>query len=233
MLESGDRQKASGGHREVYDPDEAGGVEPAPDPLGRTGPAWLLLDGDMHTPGAPEKVAKPLYTTEEAVAAFRFATTSDAGVDPATVHYDWKEFGMDAWQSPVRPNLRTGLITDRRNGEIPPLTPEAQKRRADAAAQRRQETPRPVSRSLETCTRCVLGGGAAPLIDGGERIRFGGGCGRRVTGSDPPDSGPRGDRSAEKHRRADHSAGWASASPGSRPSVVRQLTWPVGEHPCR
>jgi hypothetical protein len=47
---------------------------------------------------------------------------------------------MDAWQSPVRPNLRTGLITDPANG--------------------------------------VLGGGAAPLIDGGgpgrrPRLRFG------------------------------------------------------------
>ena len=47
---------------------------------------------------------------------------------------------MDAWQSPVRPNLRTGVITDPANG--------------------------------------VLGGGAAPLIDGGgpgrrPRRRFG------------------------------------------------------------
>jgi hypothetical protein len=124
----------------------------------------------MYTPlERPEKVAKPLYTPEEAVAAFRFATTSDAGVDPATVHYDWKEFGMDAWQSPVRPNLRTGLITDPANGRIPPLTPEAEQRRADAAAQRRQRDPQTgVQIFGNLYTRCVLGGGAAPLIDGGE-----------------------------------------------------------------
>jgi hypothetical protein len=30
-----------------------------------------------------------------------YANTADVRVDPATVHYDWKEFGMEAWQSPV------------------------------------------------------------------------------------------------------------------------------------
>ena len=139
-----------------------------PGPLGRSGPAWLSLDRDVHAPGAPRESGKPLYTTEEAVAAFRFATTADAGVDPATVHYDWKEFGMDAWQSPARPNLRTGLITDPANGRIPPLTPEAQKRRADAAAQRRQRPQTGVQIFGNLYTRCVLGGGAAPLIDGGD-----------------------------------------------------------------
>src|SRR6185503_15312504 len=50
----------------------------------------------MYTPlERPDKVTKAFYTPEEAVSAFTFATTSDAGVDPATVHYDWKEFGMD------------------------------------------------------------------------------------------------------------------------------------------
>jgi hypothetical protein len=123
----------------------------------------------MYTPlERPDKVTKPLYTSQEAVEAFRFATTADAGVDPATVHYDWKEFGMDAWQSPVRPNLRTALITDPANGKIPPLTAEAQKRRAEAAALRRQRDHQTgVEIFGNFYTRCILGGGAAPLIDGG------------------------------------------------------------------
>jgi len=55
---------------------------------------------------------KAFYTEQEAIAAFRKAVEADAEVDPRTVHYDWKEYGMDAWQSPVRPNLRTALIVD-------------------------------------------------------------------------------------------------------------------------
>jgi len=153
----------------IYDPARPVMSNPPRTPWGAPDLRGYYLTA-MYTPlERPEKVAKALYTPEEAVAAFRFATTSDAGVDPATVHYDWKEFGMDAWQSPVRPNLRTGLITDPANGRIPPLTPEAQKRQADAAAQRRQRDPQTgVQIFGNLYTRCVLGGGAAPMIDGGE-----------------------------------------------------------------
>src|SRR5262245_58596387 len=82
---------------------------------------------------------KPLYTEEEAVAAFKQAVESDAEVDPRTVHYDWKEYSMDAWQGGARPNLRTSLIVDPPDGRLPPTTPEAQKRReaAQAAAKQR------------------------------------------------------------------------------------------------
>ena len=42
----------------------------------------------------PDELAgKPLYTREEAIAAFARGVFSDASVDPATVHYDWKEWG--------------------------------------------------------------------------------------------------------------------------------------------
>ncbi len=153
--------------KRVYDPARPAMSNPPKTPWGAPDVRGYYLTA-MYTPlERPEKVAKALYTPEEAVNAFRFATTSDAGVDPATVHYDWKEFGMDAWQSPVRPNLRTGLVTDP-DGKIPALTPEAQKRRAEAAAQRRQRDPQTgVQIFGNLYTRCVLGGGAAPLIDGG------------------------------------------------------------------
>ncbi|MGI9626930.1 MAG: hypothetical protein ACR2QM_08855 [Longimicrobiales bacterium] len=76
-----------------------------------------------------EYAGKPLYTPEEAVTAFVQWATRDASVDPATVHYDWTEFGMDNWQSPIRPNRRTSLVVDPPDGKVPALTPEGQARR--------------------------------------------------------------------------------------------------------
>jgi len=81
----------------------------------------------------PRELAdKPFYTEQEALAAFKKAVEADAEVDPRTVHYDWKEYGMDAWQSPIRPTLRTSLIVDPPTGRIPPMTPEGRKRQEAA-----------------------------------------------------------------------------------------------------
>jgi hypothetical protein len=101
---------------------------------------------------------KPFYTEPEAIAAFRKAVEADAEVDPRTVHYDWKEYGMDAWQSPIRPNLRTALIVDPPNGRIPPLTPEAKQR---AGAGRGNDV-----RSRGLYERCVTGNQGPPRIPG-------------------------------------------------------------------
>jgi hypothetical protein len=59
---------------------------------------WLLA---TYTPlERPAAIAdKAFYTEEEAIAAFKRAVEADAEVDPRTVHYDWKEYGMDAWQA--------------------------------------------------------------------------------------------------------------------------------------
>src|SRR6476620_6050850 len=70
----------------------------------------------------PEELGnKAFYTEEEAIAEYKKA----AEVDPRTVHYDWKEYAMDAWQGGTRPNLRTTLIVDPENGRLPALVPEA------------------------------------------------------------------------------------------------------------
>jgi hypothetical protein len=108
---------------------------------------------------------KAVYTEEEALAAFKRAVETDAEVDPRTVHYDWKEYGMDAWQSGVRPNLRTSLIVDPPDGRIPPLTPEAQKRLAAAAAAARARGTDVTTPGFYT--RCVTGNGGPPRIPGG------------------------------------------------------------------
>jgi hypothetical protein len=112
-----------------------------------------------------ELAGKAFYTEEEALAAFKKAVEADADVDPRVVHYDWKEYGMDAWQSGVRPNLRTSLIVDPPDGRIPPLTPEAQKRQADAAAAERAKGIDVTSTGLYT--RCITGNGGPPRVPGG------------------------------------------------------------------
>src|SRR5438105_4691771 len=104
---------------------------------------------------------KAFYTPEEALAAFKKQVEEDAEVDPRTVHYDWKEYGMDAWQSPVRPNLRTSLIVDPPDGRIPALTPEAQKRRADARARNPQVSVQTLDNLY---TRCITGNQGPPRL---------------------------------------------------------------------
>ena len=115
---------------------------------------WLSL---TYTPfeRPAELAGKPFFTEEEAVAAFRKAVEEDAQHEPGYVHYDWKEYGMDAWQSPVRPSLRTSLIVDPPDGRIPPLTPEGRKRLA--TSERGLSVP---SRGL--AERCVTGNQGPP-----------------------------------------------------------------------
>ena len=106
----------------------------------------------------PDRLAdQPLYTIEEAIEEFQRRVLTDASVDPATVHYDWTEFGMDMWQSPVRPNRRTSLIVDPPDGKLPPMTTEG---RARLQAQARRDTLE--SRSLYE--RCITGNQGPPGI---------------------------------------------------------------------
>jgi hypothetical protein len=113
---------------------------------------------------------KEFYTEEEAIAFFSNSVQADAQVDPKNVHYDWKEYGMDAWQSGVRPNLRTSLIVEPRNGRIPPLTPEAEQRRAARAAAVKQRSPEGSVKTLQSFyTRGIMGNsGGTPLVRGGQ-----------------------------------------------------------------
>ena len=104
-----------------------------------------------------EFAGKPLYTEDEAVTAFVRWATQDASVDPATVHYDWTEFGMDNWQSPIPPNRRTSLIFDPPDGRIPPLTAEGQER---WEAQARRDT----LHSRHPTERCIVGSEGPPRV---------------------------------------------------------------------
>jgi hypothetical protein len=119
----------------------------------------------------PHFADKPFYTEEEAIAAFKRAVEADAEVDPRTVHYDWKEYSMDAWQGGARPSLRTSLIVDPPDGRLPPLTDAAKQRQAARAAAAKRRDPEvgivTFGNFLSTYTRCIIGQTAVPLIQGG------------------------------------------------------------------
>ena len=112
---------------------------------------------------------KEFYTEEEAAEEFKRIVEKDAEVDPRDVHYDWKEYGMDAWQSGVRPNMRTSLIVEPRTGRLPPLTPEAEQRRAARAAAAKVLSPEVNVHTVASFyTRCIMGNaGGGPLVRGG------------------------------------------------------------------
>ena len=143
------------GIERVWDP-----TRPPPEPP-RTawgdpdlGGYWL---SSTYTPlERPEELGdRALYTPQEAIEAFQHAVVTDAAVDPATVHYDWTEFGMDYWQSPVRPNRRTSLIVDPTTGRLPELTPEGQVRL-------RQQARRHTLESRGLYERCIQGNQGPP-----------------------------------------------------------------------
>ena len=106
----------------------------------------------------PDALAgKPLYTAQEAVEIFQRQVHADAAFDPAEVHYDWAEFGLDNWQTPIRPNRRTSLIVDPPDGRLPALTSEGMER---FRAQQRRDTLR--SRGL--AERCISGNDGPPNV---------------------------------------------------------------------
>jgi len=161
-------RKTAEATKRVYDPNTPAATNPPRTPWGAPDLRGYYLTATYTPLERPSDITRPLYTVEEAIEAFMFASTADVRVDPATVHYDWKEFAMEAWQSPVRPNLRTSLIVDPPDGRMPPLTPDAQKRRADRAALAKVRNPQTGVRTLGNLeTRCLIGDGAVPLVQGG------------------------------------------------------------------
>ena len=161
------RRKAEAVAR-VYDPAQRPAANPPKTPWGHPDLRGYYITATYTPLQRPRNVDKPLYTKEEAIGAFTTQADTDASADPAVVHYDWKEFGMEAWQSPVRPNMRTALVVDPPAGTLPPLTPEAQKRRAAAAAvAKTRDHQTGVEIFANTYTRCILGLGAIPLVRGG------------------------------------------------------------------
>ncbi len=154
----------------VYDPSKPLPANPPKTPWGHPDLREVITSPPrIRRSSAPVTSTSRCTRQEEAIGAFATQADTDASADPAVVHYDWKEFGMEAWQSPVRPNMRTALIVEPASGTVPALTPEAQKRRADAAAlAKTRDHQTGVGIFANLYTRCILGLGAIPLVRGGQ-----------------------------------------------------------------
>jgi len=61
--------------------------------------------------------------------------------------YDATTYALDAWQNGIQPNPRTSLLVDPPNGQFPPLTPEAAKKRAARPA------PNPQANAINAPTK--------------------------------------------------------------------------------
>jgi len=78
------------------------------------------------------------------------------------VHYDFSQFGLDRGQAKLAWNRRTSIIVGA-EGTIPPLTPEARKRRADRAAKAKgHEFDGPEDRPLGA--RCLARANVGPPL---------------------------------------------------------------------
>jgi hypothetical protein len=129
----------------------------------------------------PLELAGRQVLTEEEAAAFEQDENRRLNrdlVDPAKGGYIYppeSEGGVvpynDFWYdrgTQVVASRRTSLIVDPPDGQLPPLTPEAQ-RRADAAPAREDQRGRPRADSYEDrplSERCILMGNAAPMLSG-------------------------------------------------------------------
>ena len=76
---------------------------------------------------------KAFFTPEEAAAYAKRQLATPQPTGPGTyadVHYNMAQFGLDKSQNKVATSIRTSLITDPPDGQIPPMTPEARARNA-------------------------------------------------------------------------------------------------------
>ena len=109
----------------------------------------------------PKNVTKEFYTKEEA-AQFekQFADTEAEQTEPGTipdVHYDHTQFGLDRSVAGYSSSLRTSLIVDPRDGRIPPMTAEGQKRVAERAeARKRMGGEYDAAQNLPLGSRCII-----------------------------------------------------------------------------
>jgi hypothetical protein len=106
--------------------------------------------------------AKEFFTEEEAAehrkrALVAVSAAERSGTD---AHYEYTQFGLDKTQFQVAFSLRTSLIVGP-EGRVPPLTPEAQQRNAERAANAKgHEFDGPESRGIQE--RCIVWANEGP-----------------------------------------------------------------------
>jgi hypothetical protein len=105
-------------------------------------------DKEFFTPEEHEEFAKQRMTLQ-------FADDDTEPGTQADVHYSMGQFALSENEGVTSLNLRTSIVTQPKNGRIPPLTPAAVARRdAIAAARKGREFDGPEMRSLTE--RCIV-----------------------------------------------------------------------------
>jgi len=115
----------------------------------------------------PKDVTKEFFTREEALEMLKTAAVLESEqTEPGTipdVHYDFTQFGLDRNQGGLALNLRTSLIFDPANGQLPSMTAEGQKRNAARAeARKRMGGPTDAAQNQSLSVRCILMDRAGP-----------------------------------------------------------------------
>ncbi|HEY5619906.1 MAG TPA: hypothetical protein VIK60_18335 [Vicinamibacterales bacterium] len=115
----------------------------------------------------PKEITKEFYTREEALEILKTSAVLESEqTEPGTipdVHYDFTQFGLDRNQGGLALNLRTSLIFDPPNGQLPPMTAEGQKRTAARAeARKRMGRPTDAVQNQSLSVRCILMDRAGP-----------------------------------------------------------------------
>ena len=103
---------------------------------------------------------KEFFTPEEAAAYFKQRLDRLNGQARDDIHYDDALWKAETYAK--QPNLRTSIVFDPRDGRLPPLTPDAQRRdteRREAAASR---GPADSAQSRTLGERCISWGNVGP-----------------------------------------------------------------------
>jgi hypothetical protein len=117
---------------------------------------------DTFTPleRAPELGDKEFFAPEEAASYFKQRLDRLNGQAKDDIHYD------DAlWQAETytkQPNLRTSIVFEPRDGRLPPLTPEAQRRDAERREAARRRGPADSAQGRTLGERCISWGNVGP-----------------------------------------------------------------------
>jgi hypothetical protein len=106
-----------------------------------------------------EFAGKEFFTAEEAAAYEKQRIDAFLGQPADNIHYDDAVWQTETYKKGVS-GLRTSLITEPRDGRIPPLTPEGQRRAAERA--RRRGNPADAAENRTLLERCLTWGADVP-----------------------------------------------------------------------
>jgi hypothetical protein len=103
---------------------------------------------------------KAILTPEEAAAYAKKRLDQFLAQPKDNIHYDDAIWQAESYSK--ESNRRTSLVTEPRNGKLPPLTPAAQQREAAKAAARKGVDPSDRAQTRSLAERCITWGNVGP-----------------------------------------------------------------------